>query len=685
MPLETQAAQVESILRPLAVDKGIKSSAWRAYFDATDPADFDAKFEPLGLPGETREALFRQRFGSRSILGSVPGFGPQPAAGKTDLPPGPTNQDLLRMGVEALPMATSIGASMFLSPGAGLATRALFAGLGAIPGTAAKQEIEARAGLPGAPTTAGDAVGGMLMGGAENAAAEFGGGLLGKMAGKLLGGPLRVAATAPENIAVKEANERWGLRLTPGQVAGGGPGGPAARLAEFVGETSLLGKPSIEVARAEGRGHAAKALDDTLILLSSPASPETVGRVGQDAIETGNRIFHTYAGQLYDQVDQLAQGAMVDMRPIKAEANRIIMQKLPAAAIYGVLGQPEKSTSTILNQIIGGPEQIPFSVAQQIRTKLMQIGPQMGELTPTEAKGISKHFVGELTGAMDTSATNLNPAAKTAWETARSFWTEGHDIFQRSLVASLMEKNPELLVKSIKPGAISDVKALKGAIIGYADSYGNAAEKRAAKDSWNQLREQFVRSSLLKDPDAIGVDAMDLFKLKDRMQQMGKPVMNELFGGDPAGREVLANVNAIGEAFSRVKKDLPFTRTYLMAEGVRLVVGSVAGTYSGSMMTGMGGAEAVPWIIAKIAYSPTATRYFLDGIAAFAPAAARAPTQTGTDALLRYAGPATGMLARAVVTGLKEYELLQQRKTVRVRPDGQRELPQVPGLVNPYR
>lgn len=582
-----------------------------------------------------------------------------------------------RYALTALPMATGALATVALGPEAGIPLSMLVAGLGAVPGEALRQIGEETLGLE-PRRTPGEAAAGMLWAAAENAAGEGAGRLLGKAGSRLIGGPLREAANAPKNIAVKEANEKYGFGLTAGQIAGETPGGTATRGVEFIGETSLFGKSAVETARTAGREHAAQAVNEALTALSSPASAETVGRLSQDAIGTGNRIFNEYAGRLYDQVDQLAQGAMVDMRPLKTEASRILRTEMDIPeALYPNLGKLENSSAKILVDIAHGPDQIPFSVAQRIRTKMLNVSPQPTELVAKEAPGIAKHFVGQLTGAMDTSANALNPAAATAWETARSFWKEGHDVFQRSLVASLMERNPELLVKSIKPGAVSDAKALKRAVIGYADQHGTAADKAAAQGAWNQFREQFARTALLKDPDAVGAGAMDIFKLKDRLTQMGQPVLNEMFGGDAAGQRALKGLTTVGEAFSRVRKNLPFTRTYLMAEGVHLAVGSVLGAYTGYRTLGMVGAETVPWAIAKIAYSPTATKYFVDGLAAFAPAAIRAPAQATTDALLRYAPEATGLLARATLTGLKEYEVFQQQKSIKVGAG--KGLPFVPG------
>jgi hypothetical protein len=683
---------VERILRPFAVAPEVKGAAWRAYFEATDPDDFEKRFSQIPLPDIGRQALRNLRFGQVPSLAPMPaGGGPVTARPRGELPPPPTAGQIARAGLESLPFLTAAGATLATGPVGWFGTP-IVAGLGAIPGEALKQELEERFGLA-PPKTPEEAAAGLATAGVEQGAAELGGQLILKPvikgAGRLFGGPFRQAATLRENIAVKEANEALGLRLTPGQIAGQTPAGAVGRTLEFYGETSMFGRPAIEAARMEGRKNAVKAVEDTLSALAPTTSPELAGRAAQDAFQVGNRIFHERAGTLYAEVDRLARGAAVDMQPIRAEAQRILQREMDMPGFYFPnLGKMGSATRAILEDLGGSQETIPFEIAQRIRTKLLGISPQPGELVAKEAPGMAKHFSGLLTGAMEKSAASLSPEAKTAWLTARTFWREGHDIFERSLVQSLAERNPEALVKAIKPGAVSDVRAIKRAILGYAP-FGTSEEAAAAKATWNQFREQFVRTTLLRDPDAVGEQMMDLLDLKRRMNDVGRGVLTEMFG-DAEGKTALNNLSTIGEAFSRLRKDMPFIRTYQFVEVARAVnaVITAGATTAAAYKRGPQAAlltatvmEGLPAAIGKIMYYPPATRYFVDGISAFMPEVAKAPTQATTDFLLTQVPKASGLLARAFVTAFEA----DQARTRAGIPTKQPGLPALPGLENPYR
>jgi len=690
--------EVERILRPLTALPGAKDAAWDNYFLSADPADFDRRFAQVGIPEAGKAALRRLKFGERAGIQTLEP-GKAPVWGR--VLPG-TTPHAGEAVAKLLPFASSAVATLAL-PGGGIIVPAIVAGLGAVPGAAIQQEYEERAGIRPAARTPAEVVSRLVVPAGEMAGGEFAGQVILKpvlrAAFGVVGGPFRRAATRPENIAVKEASEEMGLRLTPAQIAGQTPAGQVGRTLEFMGETSLFARPGIETARAEGRAHALQAVDRALEVLSPRTSPAEAGVAVQDAIRVGDRIFNRYADDLYGQVDNLAAGIQVDVTPLKNEAQRIISQKVQAAAMYPVLGQPQPAGSLVLNQILNGPDEVPFAVGQQIRTKLLSISPQAGELTAKEAPGIAKHMAGMLTDAMDTSARALNPAAANAWATARTFWREGHDIFERSLIQSLVDKNPELLVAAIKPGAVTDAQKIKQAILGYAEQHGTPAEVASARATWNQFREQFARTKLLADPEA-GAMEPDLLKLKERLTKMGPAVLKTIYGGDAQGQAVLRNLSVIGEAFDRVRRDLPFIRTYQFVEIARYVqrVLLTGGTAYTAARYGPGEAlgtfaviEGLPALIGKIMYSPRATRYLVNGVSAFAPRIMQAPVQATTDALLRYVPETTGLLTRAFVTVLHEEELRERgkrqweakqrgRPPIEVIPP-----PPAPALVNPWR
>jgi len=678
----------ERIIRSIAAPGDVKNAAVRAFYDSPTEQDLVLRLDAIEIPDATKGALFNLRFGAgRATPTLAPTLARLPARPQSSLPE-TMPEDIARLGLSALPLITSGIATAYGGP--------LAAGPGAVLGEIPRKAIAQATGLePPTPREA-EPVGRKktyweelppevreaLGTAAEYTAAEYGGRLLlgtpMKAAGRLVGGPFRPAATLPENLAVKEANEQLRLGLTAGQVAGRTTAGEVGKAFEFYGETGLFGRPVAETAKSVGRKAGETAIDRAVDAISSNVSAEGAGKGYMEAMTTGRRLLGEGAQPLFDEVDKLIGQAAVDMRPVQAVAKRRLeefVKQMPGAGPSGIavhyptLGQPTAGAARIMNNIIGGPEVLTFGEAQRLRTLLMSVGREENELFVNQAQSVARDVTETLTRTMETSASKIGPNATQAWRTARDFWIQGHNVFERSIVPSLLKKNPEEVVGAIKPGAVTDAKAMKRAILGYAP-LGTPQEREAAKRAWDDFGAAFIRRNLLREPEGVGLGDMDIFGLKQRLGAYGEPTLKEVLS-TPNGAAALERLKVIGEAFSRVRRDAPFVRTYQFVEMARALYQlGTAGVAIGAGMTrgveaGIGAAvamETLPYVVARIAYSPRATKYFLDGISAFLPEVAKVPTQATTDFLLFTLPKTSGLLGRAGLVAAKDYMDLQEAR-----------------------
>ena len=603
---------LQTALDSTTLDKSVKAQVWDDYEESGDRADLDQRLSKVQLSPGTKDLLLNLKFPSTGQ--PPPSFVPSSQPSQ-NYPQGHlTGKEVGGMAVSAIPMVTgAAGGLAFGVPGAAA---------GGAAGEAARQAIVSKVGpenLSG-PTfkTEPPAEGfsgvsqSMLAAGAEQGAYELGGSIISRAFRGIVGGPLHVAGEAGENAAVKEVSRKYNLKLTAGEISRRG------RVPERLGQFGLWSQAYIKKKWGESVANGMTAINGLLDRLAPPTSPSEAGQAVQGMFKVSNDLFSKEAAKLYWSLDQEANGVMVDMTSVKEFASKALAEDAANKKLYPNSGGYGAKTLKLLEDAAKQPDSVPFSSAHKWRSNLIKMTPQSDELRATELPGMAKKLVVDVTGAMDGSAKDFNPTAAKMWVEARKFYRDGMALFDQETITGLMSKEPDLVVKAIKPQGVEVAARIRKAILEYPLKYGNEDEQQEARLTWKQFQEQFVRSNILEDPEhtGVGVEVQDLSAIKKRINDMGPGVMKEILGSSSTGEDVLKNLTSIGEAFSRFDKLPPENRMelYRMMEMTSIMMGGITSHPVAGLATTTG-MEVVPRFISGVVHSPKATGYMLDGIA----------------------------------------------------------------------
>lgn len=502
------------------------------------------------------------------------------------------------------------------------------------------------------------ASGRIVQSGIEQGGFEAGGELAGMLTRGLLGGAFSAEGRAHENTLIKKASEEYGLKLTAPEIAG------KARMAQRVGEYSILSQSFIRSKWGQAAANGVQAIDDILRRIYIPTSPSATGEAVQGMFKLSSDLYRQEAQNMYEQqLKPVAGNILIDMRPVKAAAQRMLDAVVPVKATYKSVGGLGTKAEQMLADIAHSPDGVPFSVVHEMRSNLMKVSPDVDALMADKVQGAAKNLVGETTGAIDTSLSASNPQVKQLWEDARAFYKDGADLFDHQTIQGLMSKNPGEVSRAIKDHDIDTAKRIKGAILEYPRRFGDPSQKQDAEQTWRQFQEQFFRSNLLEDPEHAGLpfDPERLAQVARRMDKIGPGVLKEIYGGDPVGREALVNIRTISDAFGRIQKLPSEGRKYVY--DMLAMAGGMTGLLSHSptgALASAAGFEALPLMISGAIHSKAMTGYLMDGIGGLIKAAKNRPMQAlgkavvdiqertiTSDASYKYLGKAMADLARA--------------------------------------
>ncbi len=394
--------------------------------------------------------------------------------------------------------------------------------------------------------------------GLEQLFAEMGGRTMERPLAKVFGQGSKVL-THPEDIAVKEISDKYGLRLTPSEIEKRGVQESLQKSAE----TSILGRSTMQTAKQRTFTAAERATDDALRQLSAPTSALAAGQNLQTALKDSNEIFHQYGRRLYEDVDREGAGVLVNMQPLKDWAQGVLAGPAgQAAAQWPKMAKFTAAEQAILKDAASSAQLVPFSVAHELRKRLLSIGPEMTEMMPTVGKGMAKKAAGMVTDLMEKAGAGLQgKRAVDAWNAARSFWRDGGEIFSDGLIQKLVDQQPSLVVRALKTP--EDVNMVKTALERYNVKFGTHAQRVQATDAWNQVRERYVRDVLLEAPAAslvtrVGgqVKSEPMLNLAENLRTTPPETLQALFS-DPKGKQTYEVLREIGQAMERVSPMSP--------------------------------------------------------------------------------------------------------------------------------
>lgn len=540
---------------------------------------------------------------------------------------------------ESLPAMGGMLATAAAGPEASFLRRLAYAFLGGAGGEGVAQAANQVTNKK--PADAGDIAGEMAMSGFGQGALETLGSLLAFPLQKLMGG---LKGNAPATAA-EIANKKYGIGMTPGQQSRD----IVAQTVERLAEHNTAGYAAAEPFREKIDSASAKVAQDIVKDAFGDGESSLLGKRVQEAIARGGKPSWQKMVEVFSSmVNAKTLDKTVDVRALKAQAARELadaetLQVRPAdqsraaqgsPLLYGPNNQVIATTSNqpvkldtaglstgakaILEDIVKMKDQISFADARNLRSKWMGIGPQSTELMSNEAKGTAKHYVQEMTGALD-SAVGNDPQAKQVWNMFRNFTRKGAEVFESPAIDQMVNTQPEKVAQLI--GAKDHTIALqaKRAIFGYADTYGDPKQRAAASRAWDAFRGVYIRENLLSG---------DLKTLSDRLQSLSPGVRRTVFG-DVQGKSVMSNLQLIGDAMQRLDQ--------------------VTERGTGSRWQIL---RAIPsaWVV-KMAYSPEASKYFVRGLNGIMRDSQSAPVRAigrASSAATPYLGTAAADILRAL-------------------------------------
>lgn len=180
-------------------------------------------------------------------------------------------------------------------------------------------------------------------------------------------------------------------------------------------------------------------------------SPEEVGQLFVDTV-TGNREVQRRLERIaYGQVDEFTKGLMVNLKPVKAEAERFLAQ---AAKSKG-LGS-SSAISRMSKRVANLPDTVnSFMDAHAIRSNILEEARKLEGILNAKMPKVNRAaeiFASLMDDTMAKAAKAQSPEAYTAWRAANKLVRQGRERFDNEVVKSaikLAQKRPELVAKSI--------------------------------------------------------------------------------------------------------------------------------------------------------------------------------------------------------------------------------------------
>jgi hypothetical protein len=650
--------QVRDVIDSAKVDQSVKAKTWDTFVQSKDATDFTSRIGALKLDPSIVKKLQTMKVAppvSLSPQGQTPAppGAPQPTRSFTqDMTMTP--KEAAGIAVNAIPdVAGALGGTLGAAGGMGTPGSVPLSVGGATAFGAAGEGIKdwlvshiGPKNLSGptyqteAPPSGGwDTAGDMAGEGLKQGAGQFvGEKVLSPIIRGVFGGPMHQAVNESANKFVKAANEEYGLHLTPPEVSG--KKAPGWGLIQRIGSYNYFAQEVARRSRELGADNAVTAMDETLQSLThspTPAihsTPTSSGKTWQALVDMSRTIFKAQANQQYEDLAKEATGVPINMQGVKNEAKNLLKQYAPAMKAFPDTGGPGAASLKILRDIADGPDQVPFEVAKQLRSNLLDVTPQSEELMAGKAQGIAKDMVKNLHQAIGDSLTINKPSAVPLWEQANKFYKDGIELLNNDIVTGLMDAgHPEILADAIKSGRDQETtaKMIRNAVLDQPMAHGSPAEKNAAQMGWKQFQEQFIRSNVIGIPEGQSDLAAEMI-MKDpagiynRLRDIGPGVRDTIFGAGSEGRKAFDNVSRVAEALSRIQK-LPVESRQFMNEAIRmgvsstLTAGAAALEYGGNVgAMGLGatvgavGFEVVPLMIMKSMHSEAGSKYLADGI-----------------------------------------------------------------------
>ena len=545
---------------------------------------------------------------------------------------------------EVLEEVPTIAGSIFGGTAATMAKRIPLVGLLSAGGEGYKQVYQHLTDDPNAPKTSLEAAKRMLFTGGEQAAGQFIGEKITKLAGKavphikeqyLVPGLEKAEKNLrPFMEKYLPKNMRSGKYLGPGfSVSQKAEPFSAAAKMESILESSFFGATPIKQFKYAQE----KAIEDYGATLSKEVwqtvdklPPSEIGLRFRTAYDTAYKSFNSQAVKLYNQVDEMAvmSNSQVDMVPLKRWANGVRAERVSD------IGSTQTG-NTLLEKILSLPDSVSFKQAQNIRTGLRL------EKQGFEAKDIARGLAtkGEqlTNNAMDVAANNLPPGGRELWRRTNEFYKKGVETLDNEFIyklATIAKEQPELVGKQLfQNGEITQIRQVKEVLMPSPD---NPISKYVMPDqkTWQNMKAGYLENVFAKATDP-QTNAMSASKLTNAFSErgMGTETLKEIFTPKELNiiKPYITALSAIGKKPAQASGSLLIQLMQAPA-----LAGAIT-AYGGfkqdpEIIAGGVALLATPRILGKMIVSPRYHNLFVQGLSSSRPIALPAITKLAIEA-----------------------------------------------------
>ena len=304
---------------------------------------------------------------------------------------------------------------------------------------------------------------------------------------------------------------------------------------ENIAEKSLIGGGRITATKARAQTAARELMDEFVETFGNTVQRAEIKTVIQDSITNKQKLWTKSGSALYKKLDDLLPQTFVAKGDVltTAQPSRIInITPLKKVATGELKKAPGALTKTI-NLIKSFPDQLTFQQANELRSRLFEIGD--APITKTFVKRVAsktKIFGGQVDDLMQEAGKSLPDDVLPAWNQARAYWKQGSETFNNRMVQKIARDDAEGLVDTLlrSPEPV-DIRAVRKAIDNPKD--------------WANVQGRMLQQFMKPDAETGLITGRTILKELQKKGAIGKDVLKEFFPkGEIKQFEKLARVLA---------------------------------------------------------------------------------------------------------------------------------------------
>lgn len=425
----------------------------------------------------------------------------------------------------------------------------------------------------------------------------------GQAAVRVVGKVLAPFATklSPEGLKAQAALERAGVKdvMTPAQLTES----RGLDILENVTGASLFGAGRLTAMREKLIKEGIPALvDDVLTQFGSTRSGTEIGQLLAQSRTAAVEVFKGARKSLYEEVDRLAKGVVVDTKPVVAFLRENLARQSRTAE--RALSAADVTIDDLTIAVAGGGPRAPettFRIAQEIRSKLLGVARKKPLSVDDQAVvNVAGKIAGLVDDQMEAAARSMAPEALTAFRAANEFTKVGIDQLENELIRGLarrMGKQPSTIVPLLAAPNKADVlRTVKAAVDTPTwEQFQGAMTTHLVNRAADAKTGIVSGGQLLRQIKALGPETAQLiFKDKEAVEQLGRTI-------EYLGRKTAQE--GTGRIFIQLRQ--AGAGAELVAHPMRALMGGVAAA-----------TIVVPLQLGRLFTNPTAVRWLTRGIQA---------------------------------------------------------------------